>query len=225
MATHCISGKIAFQPHFRRRVEAGFDGGTLSTDGGAVLLRDQAMIEHSLEALVRQRVFALALGHEDVNDHDQLRHDRLLALACGRKDLDGATRRRARDRGVPLAGKSTLNRLEDCSASAADHHRHHRIAADIAARKAASSTAATTSTAICPCTSSAGSVCCARSCAPPTATPATGWWRSWSGSSRSCALPGRRPGSWCAGTAASAARVKSQKCWIFVRGSAPFSGP
>ena len=113
MTTHCISGKIAFQPHFRRR--------------------DQAMIEHSLEALVRQRMFALALGHEDVNDHDQLRHDRLLALACGRKDLDGATRRRARDRGIPLAGKSTLNRLEDCSASAADHHRHHRIAADIAA--------------------------------------------------------------------------------------------
>ena len=131
MTTHCISGKIAFQPHFRRRVEAGFDGGTLSTDGGAVLLRDleerlgivkrftccfddrrdQAMIEHSLEALVRQRVFALALGHEDVNDHDQLRHDRLLALACGRKDLDGATRRRARDRGIPLAGKSTLDRI------------------------------------------------------------------------------------------------------------------
>ena len=81
-------------------------------------------------------MFALALGHEDVNDHDHLRHDRLLALACGRKDLDGATRRRERDRGIPLAGKSTLNRLEDCSASAADHHRHHRIAADIAAMDA-----------------------------------------------------------------------------------------
>ena len=50
MATHCTSGKIAFQPHFRRCVDDH---------------RDQAMIEHSLEALVRQRVFALALGHED----------------------------------------------------------------------------------------------------------------------------------------------------------------
>ena len=151
MGTHCSKEQVTLQPHGRRNVEAGFDGGSITSDAGVVLLREleerlgilsrlagcftdhrsQNRIEHSVEQLVRQRVFALALGYEDVNDHDELRRDRALALACERGDILGEHRRRGRDRGVPLAGKSTLNRLEDCSASAGGGHRYHRIEADI----------------------------------------------------------------------------------------------
>jgi len=62
--------------------------------------------------LVRQRVYGLALGYEDLNDHDELRTDPLLALLAGKSDLEGTRRRQQRDRGKPGAGKSTLNRLE-----------------------------------------------------------------------------------------------------------------
>ena len=69
-------------------------------------------MEHSVEALIKQRVLALCLGYEDLNDHDELCRDRLLALLCGRDDRTGEFRRLESDRGKPLAGKSTLNRLE-----------------------------------------------------------------------------------------------------------------
>jgi hypothetical protein len=115
-----------------RQVLADFDGGAISSDGGALLLRkveeltgiipqfaacftdhrDPALIEHPLKHLLAQRVYALALGYEDLNDHDDLRRDPLLATVVGQGDPTGKDRRRRRDRGKALAGKSTLNRLE-----------------------------------------------------------------------------------------------------------------
>ena len=130
--TECREQKLLFQAHGSRAVEAAFDGGKITSDGGALLLRelelkqqivsdfagcfidhrDPGAIEFTVEELVRQRVFGLALGYEDLNDHDKLRVDPLLALLCGRADVTGADRRCAADKGKPLAGKSTLNRLE-----------------------------------------------------------------------------------------------------------------
>jgi hypothetical protein len=74
--------------------------------------RAPAQIEHTIEDLIKQRVYALALGYEDLNDHDRLRQDPLLAVLVGKPDPTGQERARARDRGKALAGKSTLNRLE-----------------------------------------------------------------------------------------------------------------
>ena len=155
MTTQCStkspSDRLEFSPHFGRRVQGAFDGGVLSSNGGALLLReveqrfgvirrlaacfndsrDPKRIEFPLETLLAQRVFGLVLGYEDINAHDALRHDPLLALACGQPDLRGAARREARDRGVPLAGKSTLNRLEDSGGEKARASlRYHRIVAD-----------------------------------------------------------------------------------------------
>jgi hypothetical protein len=130
--TECREQKLLFQAHGGRAVEAAFDGGKITSDGGALLLRelelkqqivsdfagcfidhrDPGAIEFTVEELVRQRVFGLALGYEDLNDHDKLRVDPLLALLCGRADVTGEDRRCAADKGKPLAGKSTLNRLE-----------------------------------------------------------------------------------------------------------------
>jgi hypothetical protein len=109
-----------------------FDGGDITSDGGALVLkkleertgivrrfaacfidfRKSDQIEHPLLDLIAQRVFGLALGYEDLNDHDELRRDPMLAVALGKDDVKGEQRRRAQDRGKALAGKSTLNRLE-----------------------------------------------------------------------------------------------------------------
>ena len=109
-----------------------FDGGDITCDGGALVLkkleertgivrrfaacftdyRKADQIEHPLLDLIAQRVFGLALGYEDLNDHDALRRDPMLAVALSKDDLKGEHRRRAQDRGKALAGKSTLNRLE-----------------------------------------------------------------------------------------------------------------
>jgi hypothetical protein len=109
-----------------------FDGGDITSDGGALLLkkleertgivqrfaacftdyRSSTQIEHPLLDLIKQRVFGLALGYEDLNDHDELRRDPMLAVALSKDDVKGEQRRRAQDRGKALAGKSTLNRLE-----------------------------------------------------------------------------------------------------------------
>ena len=109
-----------------------FDGGDITSDGGALVLkrleertgivrrfaacftdyRDPKQIEHPLLDLILQRVFGLALGYEDLNDHDELRRDPMLAVALNKDDVKGQQRRRAQDRGKALAGKSTLNRLE-----------------------------------------------------------------------------------------------------------------
>lgn len=132
METECTPGRLGFTRHGRREVVGGFDGGAITSDGGALLLREvekhtnllegfakcftdyrrQDRIEHPLKDLVAQRTLGLCLGYEDLNDHDELRRDPLLALAVGKKDLEGKSREKLRDKGKPLAGKSTLNRME-----------------------------------------------------------------------------------------------------------------
>lgn len=129
--TPCSQQSFSFQALASRNVVADFSGGYLSSDGGCLLLREQnqvsgltrslatcftdgrfaPLVEHSLEQLLSQRITALALGYEDLNDHDQLRLDPLLALACDKEDLLGQKRGEL-DKGKALAGKSTLNRLE-----------------------------------------------------------------------------------------------------------------
>jgi hypothetical protein len=131
-------------------VEAAFDGGRQTSDSGLLLLREVAertgllkrfagcftdhrrpeRIEHSVEELMSQRVLAQVQGYEDLNDHDTLRNDPLLALASGKRDLVGAERVRERDRGHALAGKSTLNRLERTPAEATATCRYHKIVYD-----------------------------------------------------------------------------------------------
>jgi len=115
-----------------RELVWNFDGGDITSDGGALVLkkleertrivrrfaacftdyRNPKQIEHPLLDLIAQRVFGLALGYEDLNDHDELRRDPMLAVALAKDDPKGQQRRRAQDRGKALAGKSTLNRLE-----------------------------------------------------------------------------------------------------------------
>jgi hypothetical protein len=89
--------------------------------------RDEALIEHTVEELVAQRVLAQACGYEDVHDHDVLRDDALLAVAAGKRDATGEGRKRERDRGHALAGKSTLNRLERTPADATRASRYKKI--------------------------------------------------------------------------------------------------
>ena len=80
--------------------------------------RDQRRIEHRVLTLVSQRVFGLALGDEDLNDHDHLASDKMLAVAVGKTDPTGMDHKSEKDQGKPLAGKSTLNRLELTPANA-----------------------------------------------------------------------------------------------------------
>jgi len=147
MTTECNAGSLDFSILGSRQILASFDGGDISSDGGALLLRqteqltaiirqfaacftdhrDPERIEHSLEDLLAQRVYGLALGYEDLNDHDQLRHDPLLAAVVGKIDPQGRNRRRARDQGQALAGKSTLNRLELTPVGANADHRYKKI--------------------------------------------------------------------------------------------------
>lgn len=121
LMTECNQEVFSFAAHFSRRVEASFTAGQVSTDGGALLLRQAdrkvgllkrvvscfidrrspVFIEHQLEEMLAQRIYGLALGYEDLNDHEQLRHDPLMGVLAGRRKLE-----------EPLAGKSTLNRLE-----------------------------------------------------------------------------------------------------------------
>jgi len=142
----CTQQAFEFHKAGRREVVGRFDGGFISSDGGGVLLReveqqariverfagcftdhrDPDRIEHRLEHLVAQRVFGLALGYEDVNDHDTLRHDPMLAMMVGDDDPTGRGRRRKRDRGKALAGKSTLNRLELTPTGADESHRYKK---------------------------------------------------------------------------------------------------
>ena len=120
--TECIQTRFGFARHFKREVVGEFSGGTMTSDAGALLLReadlrmnllprfsqcfldgrDPDLIEHSVEQMLAQRVYALALGYEDLNDHEQLRNDPLLRMLAGKAQPDQEA----------LAGKSTLNRLE-----------------------------------------------------------------------------------------------------------------
>jgi len=130
--TDCSHQPLLFQDLGARKVVADFSGGTLSSDGGALLLRevnhrlgvarelaqcfddqrDPRFVDHQLEGLLAQRLETLALGYEDLNDHDQLRHDPLLAVACDKTDPLGQDRFFANHRGAALAAPATLNRLE-----------------------------------------------------------------------------------------------------------------
>ncbi len=132
MTTECTLTQLRFHPVDRREVVGTFDGGNITSDAGGLLLRevekrcgiirsfascfedrrDPDLIEHSVAELVGQRIYGLALGYEDLNDHDELRRDPLLAVLVGKKDPEGQDRLRGQDKGKALAGKSTLNRLE-----------------------------------------------------------------------------------------------------------------
>ena len=89
--------------------------------------RNPSSVEHDVRTLLAQRVYALALGYEDLNDHDELRRDVLLSLATDKTDPTGAARARERDRGAALASSSTLNRLELGDPEQAAAHRYKRI--------------------------------------------------------------------------------------------------
>ena len=93
--------------------------------------RDPERIEHTVESLVKQRVLGLCLGYEDLNDHDELCRDPMLAVLCESEDVKGERRRRESDRGKALAGKSTLNRLE-LRPVQEKHKRYRKIEADTA---------------------------------------------------------------------------------------------
>jgi hypothetical protein len=119
--TECIESSFGFEASGRREIVARFDGGTISSDGGAFLLRqtdqrlnllprlaecfldgrNQGQVEHSILEMLSQRIYGLALGYEDINDHEQLRNDPVFGILAGRDELE-----------KPLAGKSTLNRME-----------------------------------------------------------------------------------------------------------------
>jgi hypothetical protein len=119
--TECTQSGFGFEACGSREIVARFDGGTISSDGGAFLLRqtnkrlnllprlaecfldgrNQDLVEHSIFEMLAQRVYGLALGYEDLNDHEQLRKDPVFGILAGREELE-----------EPLAGKSTLNRME-----------------------------------------------------------------------------------------------------------------
>jgi hypothetical protein len=130
--TECIQESFSFTAHFSRRVQAEFTAGRVSSDGGALLLREAdrrinllgrlascfldgrapLLVKHRLSEMLSQRIYGLALGYEDLCDHEQLRSDPLLGVLSGKRELD-----------EPLAGKSTLNRLELIGRS----KRYHKI--------------------------------------------------------------------------------------------------
>ena len=119
--TECSQSSFGFEALGSREIVARFDGGAISSDGGAFLLRqtdrrlnllprlaecfldgrNQSMLDHSILEMLSQRVYGLALGYEDLNDHEQLRRDPVFGVLAGREELE-----------EPLAGKSTLNRME-----------------------------------------------------------------------------------------------------------------
>jgi DDE family transposase len=154
--TECIAPALSFQPLGPRQVVAAFDGGHVTSDAGGLLLREVEhqfrfveqfaacftdhrhpdRTEHSLLELLKQRIFALCLGYEDLNDHDRLRHDSLLAVLVGKHDPQGTQRLRDQDRGKALAGKSTLNRLELTPVRANTHSRYKKIVAHLDAMQA-----------------------------------------------------------------------------------------
>ena len=136
MQTECSTTLFEFAPVEDRKVVAGFDGGTMTSNAGGLLLggadkaikliervakcfvdrRDPSLIEHSVATLVGQRIFGLALGYEDLNDHDALRHDPLFAVLASKLKA-------RRTDCAPVAGKSTLNRLERSKETPSLYHK------------------------------------------------------------------------------------------------------
>ena len=150
MQTECTPEQLEFLSLGRREIIGRFDGGRLTSDGGGLLLREvdariglmervagcfkdyrnPESIEHGVRELVAQRIYGVALGYEDLNDHDVLRSDSLLAMLVGKRDLIGESRVRERDKGCPLASSSTLNRLELSVPKEAATDRYKKIAGD-----------------------------------------------------------------------------------------------
>ena len=150
MRTECKQARFEFHGLFQRKVKARFDGGKITSDAGVLLLReveqrtglvagltacfrdhrDPRLIEHTVEELLGQRIYGLCLGYEDLNDHDQLRTDPMLAVAVNKADPLGERRRQASDRGKALAGRCTLNRLELTGAEVDEQERYKKIAMD-----------------------------------------------------------------------------------------------
>lgn len=150
MQTECPGNGWHFPASGGREIVARFDGGCVTSDGGGMLLkevddrfqflarfaacfrdhRDPELLEHPLVDLLKQRIFGLCLGYEDLIDHDRLRHDALFAVLVGKADPTG-TSRSGRDQGKPLAGKSTLNRLELTPAGADADSRYQKITAKL----------------------------------------------------------------------------------------------
>ena len=236
MQTECILDMFGFEAVEGRQVIAAFDGGAITSDAGALLLgatdravrmvdrlascfvdrRSQAQVEHSVATLVGQRIFAIALGYEDLNDHETLRHDPLIAVLAGKLEA-----RRADCAAV--AGKSTLNRLE---LSKPEPSRYHKISYDaegvtgyssicfsrrigrrparspstsmppmircMVSRKGASFMATTNPIVTCRCIFFAGGTFFAPSCAGPISTPARALLKRWRGSLRRSAGAGPR---------------------------------
>jgi hypothetical protein len=150
LATECIPEQLEFHALGKRSVVGRFDGGRISSDGGGTLLREAdlrigltarlaqcftdhrnpASVEHDVRTLLAQRIYGVALGYEDLNDHDVLSSDSVLAMLVGKLDVLGEERVRERDRGHPLASSSTLNRLELSEPASAASSRYKRIGAD-----------------------------------------------------------------------------------------------
>ncbi len=134
--TECSQTQFPFEAHFSRHITGQFTGDRLTTDGGGLLLRQAdrkigllrrvancftdsrqpERVEHELPEMLAQRIYGLALGYEDLNDHEQLRNDPLLALLAGKREME-----------EPLAGKSTLNRLELTPSGSPLTERYHKI--------------------------------------------------------------------------------------------------
>ena len=250
MLTECNPTLFAFAPVEGREVVAAFDGGAITSDAGALLLgetdrairlthrfaacfsdaRMAELVEHGVSTMVLQRVVGIALGYEDVNDHDELRHDPVLAVLAGKLAAK-------RSDCAPLAGKSTLNRLE---LSRPEPTRYHKVSHDTAAietlfvdvfleahRRAPAQIIldldATDDplhghqegrffhgyydcSAICRSTSSAAVTCWRRSCGGPTSMGPLVRWRRWRASSGGSAVAGQGRASCCAAIPASPAR-------------------
>jgi hypothetical protein len=147
LMTECNPKSVEFHALGSREVVAHFDGGDITSDAGGLMLREVEQrtgilkkfaecftdyrnpeaIEHSVGDLAAQRIYGLCLGYEDLNDHDELRADPLLAVMVGKTDPKGEHRRDSRDQGKALAGKSTLNRLELTRADVGADERYKKI--------------------------------------------------------------------------------------------------
>ena len=150
MKTQCTTEQMEFHHLGSRAVIGRFDGGKISSDAGGVLLREvekrtdilerlagcfrdyrnEERIEHTVASLIRQRVYGMALGYEDLNDHDSLRHDVVMGLLSEKHDPSGRDRVREQDQGKAIAGKSTLNRLELTPEDANEKSRYKKIVAE-----------------------------------------------------------------------------------------------
>ena len=232
----CNQNEFAFAPHFSRQVSARFSERQLSTEGGVLLLRETDrkigllsrvskcfsdhrqpwLVEHELGEVLAQRIYGLVLGYEDVNDHEELRRDPLLALMAGKRKME-----------EPLAGKSTLNRLELTPAGSPLKDRYHKITysaealdrllveifleAQAQAPHQIVLDLDVTDTPLygqqedrffhgyytCRCTSSAAITCCVRGSVPRTRMPARVAGKRWSGSCNRFATAGPRCASSC----------------------------